>query len=245
MAILEVDRLSKHFGGVRAIDDVSLEIGAGEAVGLIGPNGAGKTTLFDTVTGCYRPTSGAVRYKGKSIVGMRPDETNRLGIARTFQKLRPFAGMTVLENVMVGALCRTSSMAKARLESLRYLELVGISDKAGADAGGLSTGQRKRLELARAMATRPGLLLLDEVTGGVDPEGIPELIRLVRGIGASEGVTLLVVEHRMKVVAALCPRVVCLHLGRKIADGPCDQVLGNREVIRSYLGKSYVADQRS
>ena len=168
MSLLEIQGVTKRFGGVVANADVSFAVAPGEIVGVIGPNGAGKSTLFDVITGFYRPEAGHVRFAGEPITGLRPDQINRRGIGRTFQKLRPFAGMTVLENVMVGALRHTPDPRAARAEARRCLALVGLGERADAFARELSTGQRKRLEMARAMATRPRLLLLDEVTGGVD-----------------------------------------------------------------------------
>ncbi|HSC70286.1 MAG TPA: ABC transporter ATP-binding protein, partial [Candidatus Methylomirabilis sp.] len=205
MALVEVEGLTKAFGGVIANKDICLRVEQGETVGLIGPNGSGKTTFFGLVSGDLRPDSGSVRFQGEDITGLPPHVINGKGIARTFQKLRPFGSMTVLENVMVGGLPRMS-IREARQEALRLIELVGLSRLTHSLASALSTGQRKRLELARAMATRPKLLLLDEVTGGVDHKSIPALVALIQRL-RQEGVTLVVIEHSMKVVMQLANRI--------------------------------------
>ncbi len=238
MALLEVEGLSKRFGGVRANDEISFAVKEGEILGLIGPNGAGKSTLFDLLAGSYSPDSGEVRFGGRAILGLRPDQINRLGIGRTFQKMKPFQRMTVEENVMVGVLQHSGNLRMAREQALAALYFVGLLEKRNDHANVLSTGQRKRLELARAMATQPRLLLLDEVTGGVDQRSLPGLIELVSRLRA-EGTTLIVIEHNMQVLMALADRILALHLGRKIADGTPEAVRNDRQVIESYLGAAY------
>jgi branched-chain amino acid transport system ATP-binding protein len=237
--ILEVNGLTKRFGGVLANDSINLQIPRGEIVGLIGPNGAGKSTLFNLITGDIQPDSGEIKFDGDLINGLRPDQINRMGIARTFQKLRLFTDMTVLENVTIGTLCRTSDVVQARLEAREYIEYVGLSHKADDLAGQLSTGQRKRLETARALATHPTLLLLDEVTGGVDPQGVPKLVDLMKRL-REKGITLVIIEHRIKVVVGISDRMIALHLGRIIAEGSPESVTSNKDVIDSYLGEVYV-----
>ncbi|MBI2001312.1 MAG: ABC transporter ATP-binding protein [candidate division NC10 bacterium] len=207
MALLTVEGITKRFGGLVANHDISFAVEQGEIVGLIGPNGAGKSTLFDVITGYYRPEAGEVRFDGHPLVGRRPDQVNRLGVGRTFQKLRPFHAMTVLENVMVAAMQHQAVPSAARREALSSLEFVELADKRDSYARDLSTGQRKRLELARAMATRPRLLLLDEVTGGVDQRTIPTLVELI-GHLRGQGLTLVVIEHNMRVIMSISDRIL-------------------------------------
>jgi branched-chain amino acid transport system ATP-binding protein len=238
VSLLAVAGLTKRFGGVVANKQVSFEVAAGELVGVIGPNGAGKSTLFDLVTGFARPDAGTVRLDGRDITGLRPDEISRLGVARTFQKLRPFAGMTVLENVMIGAFQKTADPREATERARAALARVGLGDRAGAHARGLSTGQRKRLELARALATAPRLLLLDEVTGGVDQGAIPGLIALVRELHAG-GLALVVIEHNMRVIMDIAERIIALQFGEVLADGAPDAIMRDHRVIDAYLGEAW------
>jgi branched-chain amino acid transport system ATP-binding protein len=238
MNLLAVSGVTKRFGGVVANRNISFEVSPGELVGVIGPNGAGKSTLFEIITGFQQPDTGDVEFRGTRLSGLSPDRVCRLGVARTFQKLRPFHGMTVLENVLAGALTRTRDVQRARRGAAEILERVGLAEKASAFARTLSTGQRKRLELARALATRPQLLLLDEVTGGVDQGSIPGLVRLVQDLHRS-GLTLLVIEHNMRVITTVAQRILALYLGELIADGPTDAVTRDRRVIEAYLGQAY------
>jgi branched-chain amino acid transport system ATP-binding protein len=235
---LSVSGVTKRFGGITANREISFDVAPGELVGIIGPNGSGKSTLFEVISGFYQPDAGEVRLDGARLTGLSPDRVCRLGIARTFQKLRPFAGLTVLDNVMIGALTRTRDVRHARERSMTLLEKVGLVEKATAHGRTLSTGQRKRLELARALATEPRVLLLDEVTGGVDQRSIPGLVALVRELHRG-GLTLLVIEHNMRVITAVAQRIVALYLGEKIADGPPDAVVRERRVVEAYLGQAY------
>ena len=238
MSLLSIAGVSKRFGGIVANQGISFDVAPGELVGIIGPNGAGKSTLFEIITGFYHPDEGAVRLDGARLTGLSPDAICRRGVARTFQKLRPFQGLTVLDNVMVGALTRTRDVRHARERARELVGKVGLAEKADAYARTLSTGQRKRLELARALATEPRVLLLDEVTGGVDQRTIPELVRLVRDLHAG-GLTVLVIEHNMRVITAVAQRIVALQLGEVIADGPPDVVTRDRRVVEAYLGLAY------
>lgn len=238
MSMLEVEGLTKSFGGLVANDGISFTLEEGEILGLIGPNGAGKSTLFELITGFYTPEAGDIRFLGEPLRGLRPDQINRRGIARTFQKLKPFHGMTVEENVMVGVLQHTVDLRKAREQALAILLFVGLLEQRRARAYMLSTGQRKRLELARAMGTHPRLMLLDEVTGGVDQRSLPGLIELIGRLRA-QGMTLIIIEHNMQVLMSIADRIIALHLGQKIAEGEPQAIQSDRRVIESYLGRAY------
>jgi len=234
-AALVLQDLTRSFGGAVGVRGLSLRVGPGEVVGLIGPNGAGKTTVFNLVTGYLRPTAGTITFGGRSLVGLGPDAVNRLGVARTFQIVRPFVKLTARENVMVGVLPRVASPAAAAAEADRYLAFVGLAHRADTIADGLSTGERKRLELARALATRPRLLLLDEVTGGLDQRSLPGIVELIQRI-RREGVSLLVIEHNLRVIGEIADRLVMMHLGERVREGDPASVVADPHVVDIYVG---------
>ncbi|MGE0723019.1 MAG: ABC transporter ATP-binding protein [Alphaproteobacteria bacterium] len=236
--ILSVDGLGIRFGGLVALNDVGFAVRRGEVYGLLGPNGAGKTTLFHLVAGALRPSAGRIRFEGEDVTGLRPDQRSRRGIGRTFQITQPFAELTVEENVMAAALARSRNLDEMRERAGPFVEMVGLGAKRHALAKELSTGQRKRLELARAMATKPSLLLLDEVTGGVDHASIPGLIELVERLRQT-GVTLVIVEHNMRVMMRLADRVMFLNRGEKLAEGTPEEIASHPEVVDLYLGAAH------
>jgi branched-chain amino acid transport system ATP-binding protein len=238
--ILEVEGLSRSFGGVRAVDDVTLQLWPGEIVGLIGPNGAGKTTLVNLMTGVLRPTAGRVRFDGQDVTAQRPHEASRRGIARTFQIVQPFPRMSVLENVAAGALFggARASVADAKTIAREQLDIMGLAAMADRPASALTLAGRKRLELAKSMAMQPKLLMLDEVNAGLNASEIDGALRIIRKI-AERGVTILVIEHLMKVVMSLASRALVLHHGQLIAEGSTAEIVKDKRVIEAYLGAKF------
>jgi branched-chain amino acid transport system ATP-binding protein len=239
MEALIVHSLAKHFGGLRAVQDVSFTVRENETLALIGPNGAGKTTAFNLIMGFYRPDAGSVSAFGREIVGLRPHDVCRHGLARTFQVAKPFGGMTVLENVMTGAFLRDRHPGGARDRAREAIAFVGLSRKEEVPARELTTIDQRRLEMARALATQPRLLLLDEVMAGLNPAEVDQAVGLVRKLSA-RGLTIVIVEHLMRAVLALARHIVVLDHGQKIAEGAPRDIVANPEVIRAYLGSAYV-----
>jgi len=235
---LVIRGLSKRFGGLRAVQDLSFSVQENETVALIGPNGAGKTTSFNLITGFHRPDQGSVLAYGREITGFRPHEICAHGLARTFQVAKPFGAMTVLDNVMTGAFLRDKNIAVARVKAREAIEFVGLTAKEQTAAKDLTTIDQRRLEMARALATQPRLLLLDEVMAGLNPSEIDQAVALV-GKLIRRGLTIIIVEHVMRAIMAVARHIVVLDHGQKIAEGAPKEIVENPEVIRAYLG-SYV-----
>jgi len=235
--ILQVRGISKSFRGLRAVKDASFEMTEGTINALIGPNGAGKTTIFNMIAGVYRPDSGTIVFRGREIHGMRPDQICAAGIGRTFQIVKPFAGLSVLDNVMVGAFLRERTSAGARKVSLEILEKLHLAPKRDLPASSLTLPDRKRLEVARALATRPSLLLLDEVMAGLRPTETDQMVEVFRALNRSEGLTILLIEHVMRAVMALAQHIGVLHHGEVIARGTPQQIVKDPAVLECYLGE--------
>lgn len=238
--LLEVKELTINFGGLIAVNKLDMKINSGEAIGLIGPNGAGKTSAFNLISGVYKPTHGEVFFNDEKITGLKPHEVNRKGIGRTFQVVKPFGNMTVLENIMVGGFIRTSSRKKAQEIAMNVIEEMGLKRKTNLLAKNLTLADRKRLEIAKALATEPQLLLLDEVLAGLNATEIEEAVKMIQKINQS-GITILMIEHVLQATMAICSRIVVLDYGKKIAEGTPHEVTTNRDVIKAYLGDDYDA----
>ena len=240
MRILELTKVRKSFGGIKAVEEFSLSVEEGEILGLIGPNGAGKSTLFNCIAGVFPPTSGEIVFRGEKINNQRPWDLCRKGLARTFQIVKPFATRSVLYNVMVGAFATTDKRAEAERRALEVLRHLHMEDRKDMRAGNLTIADRKRLEIAKALATRPKLLLLDEVMAGLRPTEVDEMVAIIKQLREG-GMTIFVIEHIMRAIMALSDRIAVLHFGTKIAEGPPHEMAHDERVVKAYLGEEYGA----
>lgn len=260
MDLLTLHQVGKNFGGITACDNISFTAQPKQIVGLIGPNGAGKTTVFNLISGVYKPSSGKIIFEGNTISGCRPDDIVEKGIARTFQNIRLFRNLSVLENVCIAvdrvgeynllqALLRLPSVkiheVQTRRQAMEYLEALGLADKAHQKAESLPYGLQRKLEIARALALKPRLLLLDEPAAGMNPEESAELARLIRSVHERYNLTTLLIEHHMDVVMELCDKIIVLNFGQKLAEGTGGQIQSNPEVLRAYLGSGERSKRRA
>lgn len=234
--ILQVNEVIKQFGGLKAVNNVSFDVKEKEILGIIGPNGAGKTTLFNLISGSFPVTSGTVQFNGEDITNKKSYTICKKGIGRTYQVVKPFGGITVLENVMVGAFNQKATAKEAKEYALQILEMVGLDKKKNQIGKSLTIADKKRLEVAKALATQPTLLLLDEVMAGLNPTEVQEMLPVIRSIRDS-GITIVIIEHIMEVIMAVCDRIVVIHHGEKIAEGTPNEIANNDEVIKAYFGE--------
>ncbi len=234
--LLRIENVSMRFGGLQALKNVSFTVKNNEVIGLIGPNGAGKTTLLNCVTGFYKPVEGKVFYKGKEITGLKPHKICQMGLTKTFQLIRAFKSLSVLDNVLVGALLKSSRKNEAVKFAKEVIKTVGLEGKENVLAGNLTPADQRSLELARAIATKPEILLLDEIAAGLTPAEIAELVEILKEIN-KKGLTLVIVEHVMQAIMPIAERIIVLHEGRKIAEGPPQQIRKNEKVIEAYFGE--------
>ena len=241
MSLIEVRNVSKQFGGLAALTDVSFVLNKGEILGLIGPNGAGKTTMFNVINGFYPPTKGDVLLKGEMVSNLKPHVLCRLGVARTFQIVKPLQRMSTLDNVIASAFIRSKSKAQAEEIAVEVLKFTNLYDDRNLISKGLPLGKRKRLEIARALATQPEIILLDESFAGLNPTEINEQIEIVNKIRTERGITILIIEHHMKVIMSISDRIVVLTYGQKIAEGTPSEIGHNPLVIEAYLGEEQSA----
>ncbi len=240
MVLLEVTGMTKEFGGLRAVDSLDLSIEKGQILGLIGPNGAGKSTAFNCIAGVFPPTAGEITFNNEKINGQKPWNLCKKGLARTFQIVKPFASKSVLYNVMVASFVTTNNRAVAEKKAINILESLSFADKKDILSGNLTIADRKRLEIARALATEPRLLLLDEVMAGLRPAEVDEMVEVLKTI-RDRGTTIFVIEHIMRAIMALSDRIVVIQFGKKIAEGTPKEIANNENVIKAYLGEDYAA----
>ncbi len=244
MALLEVKNISKFFGGLKAVNKLSFSLEKGELLGMIGPNGAGKTTAFNMIAGYFAPDAGAVFFNGENITGLRPWDACRKGVVRTFQLSKPFGNLSVCDNIMVGTFYHQKNRLRAKKKAEEIMEFIEMTGQSNIEGYNLTAFDRKKLELGRALATGPQLLLLDEVVAGANPHEAAAMMELIKRV-QKKGITILIVEHVMKVIMGLSDRLVVLHHGEKLAEGSPDEISRNEKVLKAYLGEKYARTRNS